>query len=419
MSVSSLPVLQLDQRTYDRALSCVHCGLCLAVCPTYLQTMHEAESPRGRIQLIRGLADGTVEATDSVRHHLDLCLDCRACETACPSGVVYHELIESARIGLHEKFLPPAPIRLLRRLQLEIVTHPTLLRLALLPGRLLQTFGLLKNLPAGPFWPRRLPRDATGQRATIAFFAGCASSVLSDSLNRKSVDLLAAAGAGVAAPPAQGCCGAIHYHNGLRPPAEEMARRNIDALMPEGGPKIDFIVSTAAGCGAMLREYDVLLRDDPRYAQRAREFASKVRDITEVLDQLGLPPRKPLKMTVTYHDACHLAHGQKVTAPPRRLLKSIPDLQLIPLSESDQCCGAAGTYFMTQPAMARKLAARKLANVSATGATVCVMGNIGCALHLRARARAAGQTITILHPVDLLHQSIFESEKMIGAGKAE
>ena len=409
-----LPVLKLDQRTYDRALSCVHCGLCLAACPTYLQTRHEADSPRGRIQLIRGLADGAVQPTPSVRQHLDLCLDCRACETACPSNVVYHELIEAYRIEEAKTALTPFLQRIYRWLCFNILVHPARLKLALLSARLLR----LKRLPPGPIWPAPLAeqtRVVGEKKATVAFFAGCVGSVLFDSVNKKAVDLLAAAGAECCAPPSQQCCGAIHYHGGSRSPAEEMARRNIDALMPQSaqgqtGRKIDFIVSTAAGCGSMLHEYGTLLRDDPNYAARAAEFSAKVRDVTQVLDELGLSPMKhTVKATATYHDACHLAHAQRVTQPPRRLLAAIPGLNLIPLPQSDQCCGAAGTYFLTQPEMAQKLAARKLENIQSTGATYVVAGNAGCALHLRSQAQARDQQIKIVHPVELLHAAVFGS----------
>jgi glycolate oxidase iron-sulfur subunit len=389
-----LPVLPLDKPTYERALSCVHCGLCLAACPTYLQTAHEADSPRGRIQLIRGLADGTVQATDSVRRHLDLCLDCRACETACPSNVIYHELIEAARIGLNQNYPPPLKQRLFRWLCFHVAVHPMRLKLALLPLRLLG----IKRLPPGALWPRR-PTSKPGRgKAKVALFTGCVTDVLFNSVNQQAAELLAAAGADVLVPRSQTCCGAIHYHNGSVAPAQAMARRNIDALR-----QADFIASTAAGCGAMLMEYDHLLRDDPRYAEVAKELSAKVRDVTEVLLELGMPEMGALPLTVTIHDACHLAHAQRAAAAPRKLLARIPELNLIPLPESDHCCGAAGTYFFTQPTMARALAERKLKNIQSTGVAVCVTSNAGCALHLRARAAAGGQELKIVHPVELLH----------------
>jgi len=249
---------------------------------------------------------------------------------------------------------------------------------------------------------------STTMKITVAFFPGCIGSVMFESVNRMAVELLAAAGAEVLVPPAQNCCGAIHHHNGAHAPAEDLARRNIDAFLPPGGEAPDFIATNIAGCGAMLREYDFLLRDDPAYKDRATIFSSKVRDISEVLIELGLPPMKhPINETITYHDACHLAHAQKVTAAPRRLLAQIPGLKLIPLPESDMCCGAAGTYNLQHPAMAQSLAARKLANIAATGAGTCATGNVGCAMHLASEAAARGQTVRILHPVELLHHAVF------------
>ncbi len=420
----------------------------------------EADSPRGRIQLMLGLAEGKIEATESVRQHLDLCLDCRGCETACPSGVVYHELIEETRSHLAESQAVTAQGRFMRWMFFHVFTRPNRLKLALLPARILQRVGvypLLRRwkvfrllpdqlrkmeqmLPAsGSLWPAPLPprtaahrpdalplkigatpdasstastvqadANAEGRQMTVGFFAGCIGAVLFDTVNRKAVDLLSACGAEVIVPKAQRCCGAIHMHNSAHLPAGDMARRNIDAFIPAGQPGVDFIVSTIAGCGAMLREYDVLLRDDPAYADRAKEFVKRVRDISEVLLEMGLPlPWYPVDQTVTYHDACHLAHGQKVTAAPRRLLEKVPGLKLVPLPESDLCCGAAGTYNLTQPAMSMALAERKLRNIARTGAGTCATGNVGCAMQIQSQADAQGQKLRVVHPVELLHLAVF------------
>ncbi len=412
------PAIRLDPRTYDRALACVHCGLCLPACPTYTQTGHEADSPRGRIQLMRGLADGVIDASPSVQYHLDLCLDCRACETACPSGVVYHELIEETRAKLAGQTKPPFKSRLLRRIFFHVFTHPTRLKLALLPPRLMQKIGLygllrksglFKLLPlefqkmeqmlpaAGRLWPRSLASvpalDEAAKR--VGFLPGCIGAVMFDKVNRQAVELLAASGAAVIVPPDQTCCGAIHHHNGAHAAAQERARRNIDAFLPAGEPGVDVIATTIAGCGAMLRDYDTLLRDDPAYAERAKMFASRVRDITEVLMDLGLPPlAHAVNQNVTYHDACHLAHAQKVTAAPRKLLAAIPGLKLVPLPDSDMCCGAAGTYNIDHPEMASQLAGRKLNNIAQTGCGVCVTGNVGFAMHIQSEAAARGRRST-------------------------
>lgn len=439
-AVANSSAIQLDPRAYDRALSCVHCGLCLPACPTYTTTLHEADSPRGRIQLIRALADGSIELSQSAQTHLALCLDCRGCETACPSGVIYHELIEDFRT----RVMPPErspEARLVDALSLHVFPYARRLKLLLLPVRLLQKAGLysllrhsglLRRLPgqlrkmeqmlpaSGALWPRALPaRTAptapTAARTnvrTVGFFSGCIGSVVYDRTNRRAVELLAACGAEVVTPPNQVCCGAIHHHNGRLATARDLARRNIDLFMPVRGQQVDLIATDIAGCGAMLREYDVLLRDDKAYAGRARTFASRVRDISEVLLELGPPEMKhPVNAVAVYHDACHLAHAQKVTDPPRRLLGLIPALKLVALAESDMCCGAAGTYNLTQPQMSSELAARKLAHIAASGASMCIAGNVGCAMQIQSEADARGQRLQVVHPVDLLHRAVFGGDR--------
>jgi len=456
--------LKLDRRTYDRALSCVHCGLCLPACPTYLQTGHEAEGPRGRIQLMRGLSDGSIEPTRKVREHLDSCLDCRGCETACPSGVVYHELIEETRdrLAKHDKENPPAfesHRGVLRWFLRNVVAHPNRLKASVLPVRLLQRSGLYRVLerfrvmellpPAmrkmermlpetGPVWPRPLPRftgakgmDAVlvalqnaalmGQngaarrpaggretRKIVGFFAGCVGSIFYDKTNRQAIEILAACGVDVYAPPEQGCCGALHKHGGGLDQARELARRNIDLFLPREGTAVDFIVTNIGGCGSTMLEYDVLLRDDLEYAGMAREFRRRYRDISQMLAELPLPKMAhPVNLTAAYHDACHLAHGQRVREVPRELLSRIEGLKLVPLAENDLCCGAAGTYNLEHPKMADDLASRKLDHLAATKAEVLIAGNAGCAAHLVAQAKARGQKLRVVHPVELIHQAIF------------
>ncbi|MCC6240608.1 MAG: 4Fe-4S dicluster domain-containing protein [Phycisphaerales bacterium] len=442
--------IHLDPRAYDRGLVCVHCGLCLPACPTYTETLQESDSPRGRIQIMLGLTDGAIDMTPGIQNHLDLCLDCRACETACPSGVIYHELIEDFR---HHN---PSPNeitlqgRLMRWIFFNIFTHRSRLKWAVLPARLMQKTGiyallrktgLFKLLPQrlakmeqmlpahGRLWPRELPEFLHARRLDdsadqsnastspqpnsrpikrVGFFVGCVGSVMYDEVNRKAVELLAAAGCDVVTDARQVCCGAIHNHNGATPTAHQLARHNIDTFLPLSGPQVDLIATNIAGCGAMLREYDFLFRDDPAYAQRAKDFASRVRDISEVLLEVGLPPMNhPIEQTVTYHDACHLAHAQKVTNAPRQLLAMIPGIKIKPLYECDMCCGAAGTYNLTQPEMATELAERKLKYIGQTKAGICAAGNVGCAMHIQSEADRRGQPIDVVHPVDLLHQAVF------------
>ncbi len=433
--------------------ACVHCGLCLPACPTYLETHDEGHSPRGRIRLMLGLHRGDVEYTPQVEDHLNKCLDCRACETACPSGVQYHTLIEDARQKLHDAGVarPTARQRFVRSVLLRLLTKPGRLKLALLPARLLQKiglyglireFGLPRLLPgplrrmesmldAGPIWPKPLPAWSRGggwnnllagmkgqsddaDAPRVGLLPGCVGQVMFQDVNRKAAELLCATGADVVVPPAAECCGALHHHAQALDGAKEYARQAIDAFFPENKELAgcDYVVTTIAGCGAMLKDYGELLHDDPAYAERAQQFASRVRDITEVLAALGMPEMKhSVRREVAYHDACHLAHGQRVTSEPRQLLEQIPGLTLRPLPESDICCGAAGSYNLVEPEMADRLAARKLTALKTTGTTVAAMGNVGCAMHLRAAARRAGLDAEMLHPVDLLHEAVFGPDR--------
>ncbi|HEY1628795.1 MAG TPA: heterodisulfide reductase-related iron-sulfur binding cluster, partial [Tepidisphaeraceae bacterium] len=388
MSTSS--AITLDPRTYARGLACVHCGLCLPACPTYTETFNEADSPRGRIQLMLALSDGTIQPSAAVRTHLDLCLDCRGCETACPSGVVYHELIEETRTKLPGDRTLKA--RIMRWFFLHIFTKPRRLRLFLLPAQLFRRSNLFVLLPINlrrmtrmlptnsQIWPTPLPAstpaakrpDQNARNISIAFFPTCIGSVLYTDVNQQAIDLLSAAGCDVMISPWQTCCGAIHQHNGAGEQARQLAKRNIDAMFPDDGrAPPDFIVTSIAGCGAMLREYDFVLRDDPRYASLSKIFVSKVRDISEALLEVGVPAMKhPIHAAATYHDACHLIHAQHVASAPRQLLAKIPGLRMVALPESDICCGAAGTYNLQHPPMAAALANRKLANINSTNAAI-------------------------------------------------
>ncbi|HQY88888.1 MAG TPA: heterodisulfide reductase-related iron-sulfur binding cluster [Tepidisphaeraceae bacterium] len=441
MATPTKPDITLDPRTYARGLSCVHCGLCLPACPTYTETGNEADSPRGRIQLMLAMADGRIRATKDAVEHLDLCLDCRACEPACPSGVVYHELIEETRVKLEQrsdsiesdsknKDRKTIVDRFLRLMFFHIFTHPTRLKLALLPARLLQRIGLWKvfnsiglfnilgpklgklqqMLPSqGQLWPPA-PREKYGTGTKrVGFLTGCIGSVMYEPVNRRAIELLVACGAEVLVPKSQKCCAAIHHHNAAEHEAQRFARANIDAFLPKDSAQpVDWIVSTIGGCGAQLRDYGTLLRDDPNYAERAKIFAWKVRDISEVLLELGMPANlHRVEETVTYHDACHLAHAQRVTVAPRALLAKVPGLKLIPLPESDMCCGAAGTYNLTQPEMATKLARRKLDNIALTKCSTCVTGNAGCSMHISSEADRLDRKLTVVHPVDILHRAVF------------
>ncbi len=443
------PALKLDPRTYNRALDCVQCGLCLPACPTYITTGLETDSPRGRIRLIKALADGRIELTPPVAHHLDLCLDCHACETACPSGVVYHELIEETRTRLTST--PPSTAtptiqtladKLVRAITLHVLPYPPRLKLVIFPARLLQKLRLWQRLTKPPIsrviptpllkMMRTLPTQSTlwepdldhhypaadapdaTRKATASLFTGCIGSVLFQDINRQAIDLLRHARCDVAVPRTQLCCGALHHHAGHVEHAKALARANIDAFLKTAHtdqPHDQYIVNHIAGCGAMLKQYPHLLRDDPVYADRARDFASRVRDISELLVTLD-PPRPthllpPHLTTATYHDPCHLAHAQQVVAPPRQVLSWIENLTLTPLPESDMCCGAAGSYNLTQPAMAAQLGQRKVQRIQETNSRVCVTGNVGCAMQIKSEAERLGTPLTVLHPVTLLHKAYF------------
>jgi glycolate oxidase iron-sulfur subunit len=387
----------------DKLLTCVHCGLCQSACPTYLELGTEADSPRGRIHLMRALEEGRLEPSPEVIRHLDLCLGCRACETACPSGVRYGELIESVRPWLER--WRPAPARLGRRLLAAALTTPWLRRAVFAPARLVAgipwTRGWLRYAAAVPrrrrgALPAVLEPDGP-PRGSAVLVTGCVAESLFHDTNGSTAALLRRAGVRVIVPGGQGCCGALPLHLGARGRAEALARQLARLLARTGA---DWVVSNAAGCGALLREYGHLLPGDADAAQ----VAARARDALELLAELGLPPppAAPRPRTVAVHDPCHLAHGQGVRAQVRTLLAALPGVRVVDLPESEVCCGSAGTYNLTEPAMASRLLARKLDNVAASGAQVIAAANPGCLLQMRAGALARGLAVEIEHPIDLL-----------------
>ena len=413
------------QIPYSLYQDCIHCGLCTASCPTYVETGDENDGPRGRIYLMRAVADGRIGATPEVRHHLDLCLDCRACETACPSGVQYGRLIEPFKVALHRSSPPADRTGWLQRAILQhLFPHGDRVKLALAPARWLQKLGVMdraEGLGLFKLLPRTLrqmqamlPRLATPEprlpevlppvgprRATVALFVGCVGDAMFPGTTLATARVLQANGCEVHVPRGQNCCGAIHYHSGSEGPAVAFARRNMAALDPD---RFDAIVTNVAGCGAMLKDYHHLLPPGDR--DRAARFVAKVRDISEFLINLGpIPPTHAVPLRATYHDPCHLAHAQQIKAAPRQLLALIPGLELAALDESDLCCGAAGTYNLTQPEMADRLGRRKLAHIRATGASTVVTGNVGCILQIARQAKAEGDPIAVVHPVDLLDRA--------------
>jgi glycolate oxidase iron-sulfur subunit len=420
------PANPADGISYDLFLRCVHCGLCTSSCPTYTEVGDENDGPRGRIQLMRMVADGRTELTDRMRRHLDLCLDCRSCETACPSGVRYGRLIEPFRLAVEqaderaeEKYdwfreiilfrLFPyaerlhkllAPIRLAQQLGLfDLAERMGVFKL--IPGRLGRMIPLLPPpKKPGPKLPRFLP--AIGRkRARVAFFVGCVADAMFRPTHWATLRVLQQNGCDVFIPPEQGCCGAIHYHAGDSRGARRMADANLVAFELD---RYDAIVVNHGGCGAMMKEYGLHWRDG---LQPHREkFAAKVKDINEFLDSLGMvPPAGRIEAVATYHDACHLGHAQGIMAAPRRLLAKIPGLELRDLPESGICCGSAGTYNLREAEMSDRLSARKIENILSTGARIVLASNAGCLLQIQREVRQRKLPLRVMHPMELLDLS--------------
>ena len=407
---------------YDKSLACIHCGLCLSSCPTYLETGNENDSPRGRIYLMRAVQDGRLPLGDAAVHHLDLCLGCRACEAVCPSGVQYGELLEHTRDHIERHHRRSVWQTFLRRVAIEqIFPFPERLELALAPVRLIRRLGLERWLPKFARDALALVPHNTGdeglpllapalspRRGRVGFISGCVMSVLFKRTNAASVALLNRAGYDVVTPPAQGCCGALHAHSGQLESARAAARRNIEVF---ASLDLDAIIINAAGCGSTLKEYGHLLRDDPAWAERGKKFSALVRDLTEWLTpddvksriQASKPDNQTTSPKVTYHDACHLAHPQRITKPPRELVKAVAGNDFVELPESDVCCGSAGSYNLTEPEMAERLQRRKVENILQTGATLVITTNPGCLLQIRAGlARAGAHHVRALHIADYL-----------------
>ncbi len=408
-------------------LDCVHCGFCLPTCPTYLVLGNEMDSPRGRIYLMRSVAEGRIGISESFAKHMDLCLVCRACETACPSGVQYGHLVEAARAqveGQHEyRFID----RIFRMFILRTFTDLKLLRLLLVPMRAYQRLGVQQWVRASgvlkllgrwgameafmpPIPDPALSRDfpevtaAVGRRrGRVALLLGCAQHAFFPDVNLATARVLASNGFEVVAPKGQGCCGSLFVHEGVREPGKALARKAIDVFEATGA---DFVAINAAGCGSVMKDYGELLKNDTRYAERATRIAGKVRDVSEILAESGLSGTlHPVKLRVAYHDACHLAHGQRVRSQPLALLAAIPGLTLVPLQEADFCCGSAGIYNLLHPELSRQFLDRKLDRLSATGADVVVAGNPGCLLQIAAGLRERGMPMRAAHTVEILDWS--------------
>ncbi len=399
----------------EAVASCVHCGFCLPACPTYLALGEEMDSPRGRILLMKGALEGEL-SQEEVLPHVDRCLGCLACVTACPSGVEYGELLTPFR-EMAERQRSRSPMEdLTRTLTNQTLPYPGRFRAAAALGRYTKVFKPF--LPAAlrtmlDLLPERLPprvalpRLATARgerRARVALLSGCVQQVLTPGINRATVDVLTNNGVEVVIPPRQGCCGALAMHTGAADQARGLARRNFDAFDLD---EVDAVVTNAAGCGSGMHEYPLLFSGEAE-EQAARDFADKVQDVTVFLDALGieLPPALPAPMTIAYHDACHLAHAQGVTDAPRRLLAKVPNLTLVPIPEGEICCGSAGSYNIEQPEIAAQLGQRKAEAILGTGAQAVVTGNIGCMTQIDSHLRQLGKPLPIFHTVELLNGSV-------------
>jgi glycolate oxidase iron-sulfur subunit len=415
------------QSVYDQ---CVRCGLCLPACPTYLETLVETSSPRGRIALIKAVDEGRLDLTSpGFMHQMHECLDCRACEAVCPSGVAYGQLLEPARTQVERAVEPSRPplqkglrwfalhalfgnLGLMRAIAL-------LLRFYQRSGfqQLIRRSGLLRLLHldelealAPAVSPRffiphdqRYPGTGTRRKATVFLHAGCVMHVAFAQTNEATVRVLQRAGCEVVVPAAQGCCGAIAVHAGEMDFGRELAQRNIAAFEASGA---EFYIINAAGCGSALKEYGHLFAAEPAWAARAAAFSAQVRDVLEFLDDIGIAPELGrIDAIVTYQEPCHLAHAQRITEAPRRLLAQIPGLTLREMDESALCCGSAGIYNVTQPDMAQRLQERKVRNILAVEPTIVATANPGCALQVAGGLAKNGRTIAVRHVVDLLDEA--------------
>jgi glycolate oxidase iron-sulfur subunit len=430
--------LTLHGLSVEGVNQCVHCGLCLAYCPTFSELGTEMDSPRGRIFLVKSLAEGRIGLSDPTVEHLSLCLDCRACETACPSGVPYGRLIEAAKAEIERQRPGGVGRRAFRWLNFGLLLgRPRVLALAaaglrfyqasglqalvrrtgltrLLPGTLAAWEALLPPMPSAAdraLLPALTPA-AGPRRARVAMLTGCVQAVVFGAHNRATARVLARNGCEVVAPPGQGCCGALNAHGGDHARALAMAKRTIATFEAVGAEAV--IVNTS-GCGAHMKAYGTLLAGQPAWAERAARFARTVQDLAEFLAREPLRgPLHAVPMSVTYHDPCHVVHGQKIRRQPRELLAQIPGLQVVDLPESDWCCGSAGIYNLTQPEMADRLLRRKVRHVHSTGAQAVVTANPGCILQIQAGLRAQGRELPVLHLVEVLDRA-YGSEGAVAA----
>jgi len=424
---------------YSVLQQCMHCGLCLPTCPTYLETGKERNSPRGRISLMRAIADGEMGTTSAFADEMSYCLGCLACSTACPAGVDYATLFETARAdveksgiksGLLRRFIRWFSLRFLLFRPYALRTEGRLWWLYEASGmqKLLRKSGILSLLPARlrelerqtiPMRPEfsdeiiaAVERPRGEIRRRVAVLTGCIQDIAFSDVNRATVDVLLENGCEVATPRAQSCCGSLHVHNGDHDGALILARRQIDSIDQS---KFDAIISNSAGCGSHLKHYGHLLAGDPAYAARAAAWSAKVRDISEWLVEIGFrapvpPTNGAAPVAITYHEACHLCHGQKITAQPREILRALPGVDLRECPESTMCCGSAGIYSLTQPRTSAWLLDRKVSHIHSTGASVIATANPGCQLQIQRGLSSDTEAKRVVHPIVLLAEA-YKAEK--------
>lgn len=395
--------------------ACVHCGFCLQACPTYTALEDENDSPRGRIVLMRSVLEGELAPDDdAVQEHIARCLGCRACETACPSGVPYGQMLEATRATI----VPYEPAPLLARLGLRSFEHPRILgalmalsrgiRATGLPrllGRLPGRLGFANAMLAGTDSPVEAPTytpSGDGSRGTVAVLTGCVMEGLFTDANRATERVLVENDFEIVPAPGQRCCGALHAHSGDLEGARALARGNVEAFERSGAR---YVATNSAGCGAMMKEYGHLLAHDEAWAARAARVAERVRDATELLAEAGPKPGAPVQERITYDAPCHLVHAQRIASAPIRVLQAIPGLELVPLEDSDRCCGAAGIYSLIEPGTSQAVLAPKLDHIADTGATLVATGNPGCLMQIGAGLRVSGSSARAVHPIELLDLS--------------
>jgi len=426
------PIAIFDERNPPAAelyKKCVHCGFCLPTCPTYALWGEEMDSPRGRIYLMKLGAEGKARLSESYVQHFDRCLGCMACMTACPSGVKYDQLIEATRAQLHRHYRRSPGELIHRQWMFQLLPYPERLRAVLWPAwayqasglqRLVRGTGLLKLLPRKlrsteallpaitlrelrAHLPERIPAQGA-VRKRVGLLTGCVQRVLFSGVNAATARVLAAEGCEVIIPREQSCCGALGVHAGLEEQALEFARKLIDTFERA---RVDTIVINAAGCGSTMKEYGHLLRNDPEYAERAKVFAAKCKDISEVLAELEpRAPRHPLALRVAYHDSCHLQHAQGISSQPRQVLKTIPKLEILEIADAAICCGSAGIYNLVQPDTAAQLGDMKVKNCLSTGADLVVSANPGCLVQISSALKRAGKRVPVLHMIELMDAAI-------------